>query len=84
MRALDGTSLLADKGVLERLFVRDGVDAYYGVILLGVALYYGTSYVADVLARAKAQDEANAQAKKDGRADLTAAFKKAAKDKQGN
>lgn len=71
-----------DSGIIQKLFVRDGVDAYYAVILIGFGGYYLFNFVVAQLDKAKAMDVENAKAKKDGRSDLTAAFKKAAKDKQ--
>ena len=83
--ALPATLLTADNNLvydIQRLFVRDAVDSYYGVILLVLALYFGRQFIGDLLLQAKAQDEAAAKAKQDGRADLTAAFQKARRDKK--
>ena len=68
--------------VIDALLIRDPVDLYYGLILLFFVGTFGVGYVKDVFAKAKAQDEASAAAKADGRAEFTAAFKRAAKEKE--
>ena len=68
-------------GMIQQLFVRDGIDAYYGLILLGFGGYYLFNFVNSTLASAKAQDVETAKANADGRSSLTSAFKKAAKEK---
>jgi len=68
--------------VVNEIFIRDPVDFYYGAMLVAAAVYFGKGFVADLLNQAKAQDEAAAAARADGRAELTDAFKKAAKEKR--
>ena len=66
-------------GIIQKLFVRDGVDAYYSFLLVIGVGYFGYMAVVNLIENAKAQDEENAKAKADGRAEMTNAFKKAAR-----
>ena len=67
---------------IEQLFIRDGVDAYYGVIAVVAIGYYGFKFIVDTLAKAKEQDEEVERARLDGRSDLSAAFKAAREKKE--
>ena len=65
--------------ILQKLFVRDGVDAYYSFILVVAVGYFGFKAVTGLIESAKEQDIENAKAKADGRSELTDAFKRAAR-----
>ena len=72
----------AEPGDLMSRVFRDPTDVYYfvlGLVLLGLGI---KNFASDTIEAAKQQDIANAKAKADGRAAMTAAFAAAAKEKK--
>ena len=72
----------AEPGDLMSRVFRDPTDGYYFVLGLGLLGFFIKNFASDAIEGAKQQDIANAKAKADGRAAMTAAFMQAAKEKQ--